>query len=482
MSTVKQLQTSSFADETTHGAPAAAVAQLEPLQDTSIVQMSNAQRGGSQGDSVWELAGIDKDAFYAAALYLSKTTEALPVKRSDRIPKTPESTCEFLDRLADCFARAKDQTARDHVSATAMVRDDEAKKITLYIAKNQSESGAAIPAGQEDLSSNATENENEKYAAELVSWFTELANGKGGTHTGMFKTMCLFSVRRLEYYIKQIKKLNHTWIASKIRHDRDKARDGWKVARALIEKCQRYPHGKNDLESCARLAGDIRNNEKFRALAIVSETSKRTSGPACLASGVVWISFLGRLWDAYEGFTKFCSHEDQRGFAFNFILLPSEEEEWLSDRYQERMTMSWPEAVKADNGRLQKFLEAKQKRASGTTMARVHCEMQLMNYFAQRPDEKCLDYIGCSKLSCWLCWHMMLHNGRFSVENSHLKLYELWALPSCVNPADPSIVNGLIDCYNTMLNYIPANMDGNRNSLRFRGHQSGTRLMRRTHW
>lgn len=445
--------------------------------------MSNAEPGGSSGESIWNYTGIDKDTFYAAALYLSKTAQHLPVRArpSNRVPKTPERTREFLDCLADCFARAKDQTARDHVSATAMVRDDEAKTITLYIAKNQIQSEVIIPTGQEDLSRNANKNENEKFVAELVSWFTALANGSRGTHTHMFKTMCIFSANRLEFYIGKIRRFNYLEIARDPRNDRE-ARNGWKSAKAVIEKCKQYRGRRSDLESCVKLAGKTRENEKFCALTFWDGISLPISKSSHVTAAAQWINYLGRLWAAYELYAEFCSHKDQKGFTFDFKLLPSEEEEWLQDRYLEEIR-SWPAAVKAAaDGRLQKLLDAKDERATGA-MARVHCEIQLMNYFAQRPDEKCLDYFGCSKLSCWLCWHLMLHNDRFTVGGIHLRLYELWAIPFSFNPFNPShrgIAAGPRDCYDRMQKFIEAKTVRNSHHLRVdsRPMQSCVRIRR----
>ena len=87
---------------------------------------------------------------------------------------TPEATQDFLDRFADCFARSKLEDARDHVSATAMVRNEKDKIITLYIAKNQSEKGCQPFATSKQLGDIA--NQNETFAKQLVDWFSKLAS------------------------------------------------------------------------------------------------------------------------------------------------------------------------------------------------------------------------------------------------------------------------------------------------------------------
>lgn len=122
-----------------------ATAATEP--DTLALQpshtnASNLEAQFTSNSSLWDLPGLDKDTFYAAALYLYATRGELKGTPLYNFVETPEATRDFLDRFADCFARSKLEDARDHVSATAMVRNEAEKIITIYIAKNQSEKGS----------------------------------------------------------------------------------------------------------------------------------------------------------------------------------------------------------------------------------------------------------------------------------------------------------------------------------------------------
>lgn len=59
----------------------------------------------------------------------------------------------------------------------------------------------------------------------------------------------------------------------------------------------------------------------------------------------------------------------------------------------------------------------------GKAKARVHCEIQLLMH-SSRPDaERCEDYFGCSNKSCWLCWQMILQNGKYTMKDTHRKLF-----------------------------------------------------------
>ena len=86
--------------------------------------------------------------------------------------------------------------------------------------------------------------------------------------------------------------------------------------------------------------------------------------------------------------------------------------------------------------------------------ARVHCEMQLMIHFSQPGVEQCLDYFGCSKRSCWLCWQMIVQNGKYSMKHTHRKLYPRWAFPFNFSPSQPTIAEGLRAAYNEMLRLV----------------------------
>ena len=181
-------------------------------------------------------------------LYLHAATGGLETKSWPRGPETPEVMRNFLDRLADCFARSEKEDARDHVSATAMARNAQQKTIKLYIAKNQSykESRSSRPQEMQD----EVANENDQFAKKLVAWFTELADA-GAVHSeiqdhlSMFEKMCDFSRSRLEYYIKGISKFNTDDLERVVLINlNEKFQKGWKEVKIVVEKCKRYQDSK----------------------------------------------------------------------------------------------------------------------------------------------------------------------------------------------------------------------------------------------
>ena len=450
---------------------------LQPSQ----TKMSSLEVQSSSKSSIWGLPGLDKDTFYAAALYLHAARGELNVRPLFHLVETPEDTRFFLDRFADCFARSKLSDARDHVSATAMVRNEKDKVITIYIAKNQSEKGCQSFASQEELGNIV--NENESFAKQLVDWFSKLANDDTlqvndfdlDGHVDIFKTMCRFSWSRLEHYISTISESNIHALERDVLVNLPKCCDGWEMAKFFINECQLYHDMKSRLSNSggakicllttyAHLAGQIRNYPDFRTLTQTIETSLSRPKLKDLAQAVKWINHLGRLLAAFTSFHRFCRDTKQNRYSFRHLLLRSEEDDWNGDTYRKKIH-SWTGDLGLTSKReVRRFVKGQHVLEDRSveslmndivettgTKARVHCEMQLLIHFSQPGREKCLDYFGCSKKSCWMCWQMISQNNKYSMKNTHRKLFPRWAFPFQFSPSQPSITEGLRATYNEML-------------------------------
>ena len=463
-----------------------ATATAEPhitVLQPSHSNMSNLEVQSTCNSSLWGLPCLDKDTFYAAALYLYAAYGELEVKPLFRRVETPEATQNFLDRFADCFARSKLEDARDHVSATAMVRNTKDKVITIYIAKNQSEKGCQAFATQEELGDIA--NENEIFAKQLVDWFSTLASkddtpqvneNDPDTDSETFKTMCRFSWSRLEHYISTISESSVDILDNVVLANLHKCCAGWEKAKSLINECKRYhdmksrlPDSGNEriclLTAYARSAGRIRRHPDFCALTNEVETSLSDKRPKLehLTQVVKWINHLGRLSAAFTSFQKFCKDEKQSGYSFRHQLLHSEEDDWAGDTYKNKIK-SWTGDLDLNRERevrihvgvrpvlKVKTVEELMNEVVGTgKKARVHCEMQLLVHFSKPGVEKCLDYFGCSKKSCWMCWQVISQNYKYSMKNTHRKLFPRWAFPFKFSISQPGIAEGLRAAYNEML-------------------------------
>ena len=65
---------------------------------------------------------------------------------------------------------------------------------------------------------------------------------------------------------------------------------------------------------------------------------------------------------------------------------------------------------------------------------RQHAELQLLIFYEENPHIKLASsYIGCNKLSCYLCHGFIQYHGRFRVNGGHQSLYSLWTVKDTVN-------------------------------------------------
>ncbi|KAF4628821.1 hypothetical protein G7Y89_g9331 [Cudoniella acicularis] len=415
--------------------------------------------------SVWNLPGLDKETFYAAALYLHTAAKGQlrdPSERSIRYEtKTDEDTQNFLDRLADCFARSKTEDPSAHVTATAMVIEDQLRKITIYISKNHSEKGLVLPSDNHDAQH--AENQNKAFASTLFSWFNSLARGENSealdgdnswsSSNDVLTTMYTFSQSRIRYYIHKIMDIQ----GSMDNQPPDEA------VQDVIAKCRSYQEmpGLEALGECVRSAAACRSNVSLQKFNLSADMAFGDDGidkaTKNLARLTKWVNYLGRLGGAYGTFYKFCTTTKRRGYHYRYELLQSpEEQSWPTNTYKSKIE-SWTigglnlEDEQRGQTTVGAILNEFPAKAGKRCTARVHCEIQLLDYFTQQGAEQCLDYFGCSKKSCWLCWKLIGHHGKYTTKESHRMIYPMWAFPSNVSLSRLTMVRALQATYNDML-------------------------------
>jgi hypothetical protein len=429
--------------------------------------------------SLWNLPGLDKDTFYAAALYLHAYRGEIESNQWRRTPQTPGITRDFLDRLADCFAPTKLPDARDHVAATAMVRDDQRKSITVYVTKNQSEKGFEPFKSQKAF--DEPESSNRGFAKSLQDWFNVLtsmpatATSNDLDDKGVFHTMCKVNWPRLNYYVERICEYDIDLLdADAMAHLDEDNQAGWKHARTFVEnhcrKLRDSPQSEDDwlakLIACARSAGELLDKCVFKSLRYEVETTDKSGKLKKVGKVVLWIGYLGRLYATHLKFREYCTLPVQRGYRFEIKILPSPQldKDWSGSDYSRKIA-SWTGDLGLMSERpvqLNSKGDVKDMNVQDIinevvekngTEARVHCEMQLLMYFLDS-GEKCFDYFGCSKKSCWLCWQMIQENGKCSMKGTHRKIYPRWAFPYPFSKEQASVAKGLIGAYNKMLSAV----------------------------
>lgn len=465
------------------------------------------------GLDVWGLPGFDKETFYAAALYLHAAAKGQlrEVRTSQRYTSTTdEGTRDFLDQVADCFARSKRIDPSAHVTATAMVKhrkatiefedwDNQERRsgtlrerivqwealqntkphaVTVVIAKNHSEKGMRQDIPPEDHDRN--ENENSAFAKELFTWFTDISQGRHSDRAsamdGIWGALCRFNQSRLEYYVLKMADMDATLVQNNIGQ-----LSAINDALIVIDSCRQFRDSRAvssedqagdapaQLAACARLAAKCRSHGAFQGLYqdvdAVLNPEDIDPNVRQLAKFAKLVTYLGRLGAACDTFYEYCTSDEVRDCPFNYELLQSPEEEaWPTATYKRKIE-AWTGPLGLDDPRegdrqpVRAVLDDFARRAGSRGSARLHCEIQLLKHLTRpgAPRKSC-DYIGCSKKSCWLCWQFMGHFGSFTTKDAHRMIYPMWSVPSAVLLSDTRMAEAIGNTYNDMLRLIQEKM------------------------
>ncbi|CAO2651293.1 Nn.00g095900.m01.CDS01 [Neocucurbitaria sp. VM-36] len=419
--------------------------------------------------SFWKLPGLDKTTFYGAALYLHAAAKGQlrEIRDAEWDERRQESIADamskdFLDRLADCFARSKSKDAQDHISATAMELDIDLSKgrreIRIYVAKNLSGKNMdALPPNE----SASMKNEDEEFASRLCTWFNEMSSTETtrscqSPANDILDVMYTYNKSRLAFYVRKI----HDWSSIGV-----PKLTIWRVLEPVVQACKRVENSvatRQELSDCARVASDCRSNVWFQEFGEdldsgIEDDETRTQ----YRNLEKWINYLGRLNDAYDTFRAFCIEPKRRDFTYKIIMLKSPaEEEWPIETYKKAVE-SWTGDLGLNDERAERLtvkakLDELASKCRGT--ARVHCEIQLLRFFVDhRPARTHLDYMGCSKKSCWLCWQVLGHNGRgLSTKATHRMIYPMWAVPVDFSdePRHAHFASSIVKTYKDMITLI----------------------------
>lgn len=404
---------------------------------------------GKKLHTVWNLPGINQTEFYAACIYLNAAQKQQGKTRlmpgPQRELETSRETRNFLDHLADCFARSKGPDKPQHVTATAMVKSSNLKEIV--IAKNRAENySEPKPQGEKD----------KVFAESLQNWFTQLSEEDTNTsglnpseddrHSDIWEKMLKFNDSRVKTCIKKAKKTQDNDSTFKEAWERlpatsEEHKSGFEKAWAVVDLCTEYTD-RSDLmfkSHCIIEAEACRRDPGFSSIRRIvrkerEQDAQKKKDYKDLSELIKSIDLLGRLRDAFNNFQEYCGNSKAKGSCFKLRFLDSSEylrPEGCSSKIEE-----WYELNPEHRDALpQEVRENAMKKANPDNRPLLfHCELQLLKYFIDHPTKGCQDYFGCSKRSCWLCWSILMYVGKFHTKDSHLKIYDSWAFPVPFSP------------------------------------------------
>lgn len=413
---------------------------------------------GKELHTVWNLPGINKTEFYAACIYLNAAQKQQGKTRlmpgPQRELETSRETRDFLDHLADCFARSKGPDKPQHITATAMVKSSNLMEIV--IAKNRAENySKPKPEGEKD----------KVFAESLQNWFNQLSTeGPYATgpklpeddrHKDVWEEMLEFNDSRVLDCIKKAKKTKKKKEAIKEASERlpatsEEHKSGFEKAWAVVDLCT--TDNSTECSSlgfkshCIKEAEACRRDPGFSSIRLIvrkvrEQDAQKKKDYKDLSELIKFIDLLGRLRHAFNTFQDCCGSSEGEGKGYNFTL------EFLDSSFYP--DYSWPQDCSSKVERWyelnpehrdalpQKVREHAMKKAKSDPKKRpplFHCELQLLKYFIDNPSKDCQDYFGCSKKSCWLCWRILTYVDKFHTKDSHWKIYDSWAFPVLFSP------------------------------------------------
>ena len=406
-----------------------------------------------ESEPIWDLPGFVREEFYAAAYFLSRCQQQQ--NNTDRPPesRTPGNTRLLLDSLALLFARAWGRGADTPANVTATALEtieahdprSELKKRTLiiHVAKN---------AGCQDLEGM----NDQKFANELATWIQHVDEEEPRAESGLWPHLVQFWAQRVQKYLRTLptsEKLNE--MESELKEYYEGAYSGWATFESdfAILRCYvavKERHSSNEKKNrytsacvydmCFRLgdASEHRYHKYSRPASGQPETRPQWQIQAeRFRRAIKHIKLLKTLRDVWYGMVGL--RKGNSDASFKIQLLDPQPPRWL--HLNEDEIIDTMESWKAPPDGNQEFVSDIAEVAdyfTGRNAKRrlnFHCELQILELcISGSNSSKFEDYIGCSKLSCHLCW-AVLRNADYQTKGTHSVLHPDCAFPFKVSSA-----------------------------------------------
>ncbi|OAL53529.1 hypothetical protein IQ07DRAFT_596566 [Pyrenochaeta sp. DS3sAY3a] len=429
------------------------VSDLNRLQgDTQTLSASDpASRKEQPDDIVWTLPGLSRADFYAASEFLRRHGKNQGLTRQLNTRNVTigvqAHTCtplqqKTLDHVALLFARVKRTTPStgppEHVTATALRKGRDGFEI--WIAKNHGPQG-----------------EDESFRKNLELYF----NGKGlwaKKPYEMTSDMVRFWKERLDHYISHIKmywsrlkkaaverdvglndnntsqrKLTGVDLTYEVLLDlyhkemvfTDLFKEDWQGAKKFCAidfdtlQDQHYADETFLPISIGRQSYEIDFSKQGKDEAHLAETFSKL---------LKAINLLGTIASAQKAFAEFRKTLEGTGPITLGFLAPKQS---LDLDRGDQLAISERLGQWAESGLDSTFRERAEAMAENiknqpSYHRYFHCELQILDKFLD--DEDAYDYIGCSKLSCYICWGV-LQGTPFRTRDTHANLWSACAFP-----------------------------------------------------
>ncbi|KAK3348856.1 hypothetical protein B0T25DRAFT_230661 [Lasiosphaeria hispida] len=390
-----------------------------------------------------QLSSDTDDAVAEAADDDSTKAMTLADSNSDYLQRS------FLDRLAELVA---DQKGGRHVAATMMVTTQDS--VTVLVAKND-KFGARDGKFLGDVGAQL----------QLIAKSTSSGRQEGGDQDALWKTLLVHYETRIQGYITDFRPLLRGFKQAK-----------GQIAQGLTVNLSLASH-LIDLHEVVfgQHASTLDRNQTiiFRAHYMYKTFSEgdfaRLSFPQ---SGKIRdsLGFLGRLRTAF--FVLVRAAERLPNFS-ELRIRPVEHQglikaetkdgtstpripEWTLAKLFQHLGSPLEDdrarALLGSTGRKTRWTKNKLLQAFDNLKSstwQVHAEMQLLPSYMEvmSTNSSVFEYIGCSKKSCFLCWHFLDLLGGIKTRGCHGKLYSLWDIPDfqCVAAVQEKVTRAMLN-------------------------------------
>jgi hypothetical protein len=410
-------------------------------------------------DHIWQLPGLNRFEFYAASEYLRRCEKNQGISRATNNEQSQANVRKglatdhvqqrALDYLALLFARVKHMKGSDgppqHVTATALKRTN--KGWEIWIAKNCGAQG-----------------DDESMRSSLERWFQ--SRGAWVAKPDLMRTALQeFWSDRLLYYKEEINSMwrhisrysiptsDQTSISRHARSDRsgninvteqptnDLENPHTTLKNMFLKELISPDHFEQDwllLKSiCLHSSPSLTEVEAGKSVDLspeqyTLEKQKHTATDLNLArsfkKALKFIQLLGTVPKASAAFAEFRSTiAPQETLELRFLKPPVDLDLTDEDRESIASTLDqWRRTQGNSDFRRKMEEQARKIRAQRSYHRYFHCELQILNAFLN--DENVYDYIGCSKLSCYICWGI-LQGTPFRTRDTHANLWSACAFP-----------------------------------------------------
>ena len=334
----------------------------------------------------------------------------------------------FLDRLAELLSREKTSKGAKNIHTAATVMFENEGEATVYVAKN----------GGLDIL-------DHKMINVLQLWLRAIAvDGKWRdvSTDRVWKELLKYHSERLGHYRQKLGENLRGYVM----RSNQPTGDPLEQKLLCLQRLCCYPMingaGNDDLHDIVCLAHELRQHSALMPRLIDVFDNFSLSHKTWQ-----WIMLLSRIRTTYDTFVENALYDgDIHASSFrNLRIIPGSA---VGVPFEKNLALS-SETMQTISSAFKDLKNRQQKQLTRKYMEScfVHAEVQLLMQSEHlspkiQRQPKPIEYMGCSKKTCYLCCLLLAKHGHFRTRGTHGKVYHRWTVPAdlILQPASMSRV------------------------------------------